>query len=109
MTFNRSSGTLLAVLPRDAMLARYLLLSCVRHKPVLYRATGRIELVVRLYGYPPIWISPKIRVRNFVPNSGLKKISSRRVDRIVNKTRRRRRWQSVQFVDDSQLNLTTKD
>jgi len=65
----------LAFLPRDAMLARYMLSSCVRlsvcHKPVLYYRnnwTNRAGLAQRLpffyrrLCYKEIWVSPYFKV-----------------------------------------------
>jgi len=92
----------LSVLPRNAMLARYNAIVClsVRHKPVLYRISKRLDGQSWLLAWklPPklcyqeIQLSPKMRVRPrgiSAPNSGHKKISPRQVDGVVNKTRRR--------------------
>jgi len=102
-------------LPRDAMLARYLLCQSVRplQAGIVSKRLdeSRWFLAWRLPpAYPTpcckeIWMSPEICVlppRNFLPNSGLKTVSPRQVDRVVNKTRRRRRRRSsLELVDDT--------
>ena len=95
-------------LPRDAMLARYLLCQSVRplQAGIVSKRLdeSRWFLAWRLPpAYPTpcckeIWMSPEICVlppRNFLPNSGLKTVSPRQVDRVINKTRRRRRRSSL--------------
>ena len=94
-----SSGKILLLLiARDALLARCMLSSSVRpsvrHKPVIYRNDRTNRTLASLHpSHTVLWgnlgISKNERTSlwNFVPNSGL---SPRQVDRVVNKTRRRR-------------------
>jgi len=92
------------VLPRDAMLARYIYICCRRvsvcHKPVLYRNdwTNRASfwhggfLPSIPHCYKEIWASPEIKVLSPGTLSQIpdfETISPRQLDRIVNKSRRR--------------------
>ena len=102
-----------AFLPRDAVLVRYMLSSCVRpsvrppvrHMPVLYRNdwTNRaVFLPWRLRStYPTlcfkeIWVSPKLGTSlwDFAPKLSTWKILPRQVDRVINETHYRRRRRS---------------
>ena len=100
-----------AFLPRDAVLARYMLSSCVRPSvpSVICRycieTTGRIELFFlpwRLRStYPTlcfkeIWVSPKLgsSLWDFAPKLSTWKILPRQVDRVINETHCRHRRRS---------------
>ena len=101
-----------AFLPRDAMLVRYMLSSRVHlsvcHKHVLYGTdwTNRAGFWHRGFVPPTahtvLYVNTGNSKKNygtflwdFVPNSGLKKILRRQVDRVVNNACRRRRRLSL--------------
>ena len=95
------------LLPRDAMLVRYMLSSCVRPSVCpsatltswyWNETTGRIELVFGTWRLPSTYPTLCYRLNEIrVSPSGTlswtrtSKISPRQVDRVVNNTRRRRR------------------
>jgi len=98
-------------LPPDAMLARYMLPSCVRpsvclsQAGVLLKRLGELSwnggflpsiplCVIKKAGYQKIKVLPS-SLWGFVPNSGLRKFRHGQVDRVVNRTRRRRRRSSL--------------
>jgi len=101
-------------LPRDAMLARYLLSLCVCssvclsvcHKPVArycIETTGRIELVLTrklLSTYPTVYckeIRISLKIRNFVPNSGLRNFHFAAASRL----NCQQNLSTIEFVDDT--------
>jgi len=103
-------------LPRDAMLARYLLSLCVSvclsvclsvcHKPVAQyclETTGRIELVLTrrlLSTYPTVCckeIRISLKIRNSVPNSGLRNFHFATASRL----NCQQNLSTIEFVDDT--------